>query len=303
MENASRVKLSRRLGGALRVMGLWSFCLGLGLVFWVQRATAQMSETVQDIGQQMLTWYGSKSDELPRRITINGLEFSLVSATSRTQIHQLFETFAQECSRRSGLSLTDAISHRVRSTANDQERDLLSGVFRQESETQGIVVCLDTGRPLQPSELFERLQRYGSERDLSALGSVRAMVARRSESRTQALLIGSVGQMNLSRAFPALGDAPGIEPVLLPRPPHSRRLLDTAEHSASNAVHVYETSGGSVDAVTTFYKSELPRLGWHATPEKRPGVLMVEQGRRRVLLLSRSSGPETVRTSLVELSR
>lgn len=298
-----RTKRRRNWAGLSRVIGVWSLCFGLGLGLWVKSAVAGVGESIDDLGQQMLAWYGGKTTSAPRLLSINGLPFRLESAVTDATIQETFDHFAAQCRKRAGVTTEQKTKDSGHELALEDYRDLGSGVLRRASEEKGTIVCIDTTRPLEATEILARIRRYTETWNLSDIGQLRALSAHRVGGRTQVLMMAAVGAMSLKQAFPKAGDVPGQEPKHVPRPPESRRMFDAAEHDVGNAIHIYESPGHEPSVLAAFYRTELEDRGWTVTDGRSPGMLLAEQGQRRLLVLSTAVTAEKLRTSLVELSR
>jgi hypothetical protein len=262
-----------------------------------------MGESIGELGQQMLEWYDGRATDSPRKLTINGFELSIQSAVSNATIHEVFDDFAAECRKRAGVLADHKEKEIIDQIKSDDWQNIESGIIRRESASEGTIVCIDTGRPLEPQEVLERVKLYTKTHDLADIGRVRALTARRSGNRTQVLTVASEGPMNLAKAFPKTGDAPGQEPAEVPRPPDSRRIFDTTEQIGNSAFHIYESRGKTANEVATYYRTELQNRGWSVTDSRHAGSLLAEKGQRRILVIASQSQKETLKTSLVELSR
>jgi hypothetical protein len=251
----------------------------------------------------MLAWYGGNTSNAPRRLSINGFELSLESAVTDATIREVFDHFADQCRKRAGVITGNKPEKLLDSISFADFQNLKSGMVRKESEAQGTIVCIDTERPLEAQEVLARIRRYTVTRDFADVGQLRALSARRNGAVTQLLMIGSVGEMKLDRAFCTTGDVPGQEPNGVPRPPESRRVFDTSEHEGVNAIHVYESPGEVPEAVTDFYRTELTLSGWTVRDSRRPGAFLAELAHRRLLVIVTKGEKNELKTSLVELSR
>lgn len=310
--------------GPLRAAAVLLLIGAVATTALARRAEASFGEAIVNTSQELLSWYGSSAAEGPRRLTINGLQLDVLSASSSATIRELFDAFAKQCRAHSGFDISTKVARSLESRASASAVDgndssALQGIFRKESESEGLILCLDTDRPMTPKDLLGRLTRYARSKDLSDFGKLRAMTARRTKGRTQALLMGSAGPMNLAQAFPKSGDVPGQEAPFIPRPPGSRRVLDSDAGPTANALHVYETeprapgtlaaNGASADlcakvpGIAAFYRRELVALGWRLSEGDTSGALMAERTASRLLILPTELEDCRVRTSLIELSK
>jgi hypothetical protein len=297
------VSQRKNWSGLLRVVGLWTLCGGLGSGLWAKSAIASVGERIDDIGQQMLAWYGGSTSDGPRRLSINGLEFRLESAVSDAPIEEVFNHFADECRKRAGVIADEKNQTNAAGFGIAEFHDLKSGILRRANDEKGTIVCIDTVRPLEAREFLERVEHYAKSENLADVGQIRALSARRSHNRTHLLMMGSVGELRLGLAFPKTGDVPGQEPRQVPRPQGARRIFDSAEHEAGNAIHVYEGPAGEPSREIGFYRKELASKGWKFIENDRPNTLFAELGSRRLLVIALKSKEGRVNTTLAEFSR
>jgi hypothetical protein len=227
-------------------------------------------------------------------LSVNGLELGLLTLSTSESVHETLDRFQARCRARGGFDVPEPLKGDLTSP--------LDGTIREESETEGIVACIDTGRPLTLNELSERLRAFGERGDLATLGELRYAFARRNGSQTTVVALWTDGPAPLFALFPKTGDAPGLDPRGVPRPPASRRLLSGREHGMPYSLTLYRVENQTPDALRRWYESALVADGWHIAPLAATGPLMVRKADRTLSIhVSRDQGGRTVAT-VAELS-
>ncbi len=286
--------LTSWLGGAMRAAFALGVIVSLACFGWLGSAKAQVGESLRGFGAELLSWQSARLHSAPRRLRLNGLELNLVTLSRPGDVKSTLDHFHESCRKHGGLVLGPAEQAKLGISSD--------GTFRQESEDEGVLACLDTGRPLAVGELLERLQRFTETGDLASVGELRYVMARRDGKRTTALALWTDGSAPLVASFPKTGDAPGIDPVGVPRMHGTRRLLSAAEEPLPYSMNIYAVDGQAASGVLAWYKSALVAEGW-TVEEARQGALTARRGDRSLLLraTTASNGRGTT-VSLAELS-
>jgi len=263
----------------------------IGSFLWLRSAEARLGETLVGFGDELSRWTAAHPQSGPRAMTINGLELRFMTLTTKLSVAGALDHFQQNC--RGGLHAP--------ALAGKLEMTLLAGVFRQGTERQGVLACLDTGGVLEVTELAERLTRMQESGNLNDLGKLRYVLARRSGNTTTLLVLWTEGDARLFNLLPKSGDAPGHDLRDWPRPPGVRRLLSAAEHGQPYAMTLYDAEHQSARELEVWYEQALSKAGWSVT--RTQGGLLARGGERSVLLhvKTSSSSGKTVITA-AELS-
>jgi len=262
----------------------------LGFALCLRSAEARVGEALLGFGDELSRWSAARPQSAPRAMTINGLELRLMTLTTQLSVAGALDHVQQTC--RGGL-LAPALAGKL-------EASVLDGVFRQGTERQGVLACLDTGGALEVAELAERLSSVQESGNLNDLGKLRYVLARRSGAVTTLLVLWTEGDARLFDLFPKVGDAPGHELRDWPRPPGVRRLLSAAEHGQPYGMTLHDAGPESARALEAWYEAALTKAGWGVT--RTQGGLRARRGERSVLLqVQTSSSGKTVITS-AELS-
>jgi hypothetical protein len=174
---------------------------------------------------------------------------------------------------------------------------LFDGVLRTESDKEGVVACIDTSGKLGLQELLGRLQRFQKSGDLADVGELRYALARKVGDKTSVLMAWTEGSMPVLRMFPASGDAPGVDPVDVPRVPGMRRLLSTWENGEPYALALYSAPGQAPGPLAARYRSELTLAGWTSSvvplPSAATGRALVARRGARTAIIRIASQPSS----------
>jgi hypothetical protein len=252
-----------RVAGALRVLGLLVVVQLVAAALWLRAAHARASDALLSVGAELMKIEGASSDQPARSVFLNGITVHLRAATTDRDLHAVLDRFHSLCRTRTGVDAPQAVLDKLRSdTAKHAPSSALDGVLRAESDSAGAVACIDTGTQLSVPELTSRLQDFARSGDLSAVGDLRYVLARRVDGKTTVLTLWTEGSTPLLKMFPPEGDAPGRDPQGLPRAPGTRRLLSTWENGQPYSLALYTAVGSDIGALRAFYLTALRTGGW-----------------------------------------
>lgn len=273
---------TRRKGQVAGILRMALLVLGLGatsLFVAVRSAKAHLAEQLARFGDELAALGDARLSSAPRLLSVNGIELHLTTASTTLPVHAALGRFRSICRERGGIEHPDSrLGATSPATADEDAPD---GALLWESTAGGIVACLDTGRPLGLGDLVERMNRFGTTGDLAAIGELRYVLARRSGKTTTLLVLWTEGRALLKQAFPAVGDAPGVDPSGLPRPEHARRLLSAAERGEPYSITSYAIEADPA-TVADWYAHALSLAGWSVA--SRSGTLSARQGERTVIV-------------------
>jgi hypothetical protein len=170
-------------------------------------------------------------------------------------------------------------------------------VLREERRGVGYVACFDLGRERAEIDVIvRRFRAFRDSRDLHDFGDLRYVYAQPSsrEGHTHFVAIWSEGSLHMDQLLVETGDARGVDPDSIPRPPGSRRVLTAQETGVPDVATVYRGSDLEEGGLDSFYRRELPALGWtildtadaasaHRSLDVRP-ALVAQRGDRIVFL-------------------
>lgn len=255
-------------------------------------ARAEVGERLLGFGAELASFPSLRPHGPPRRVSVNGLEFGLLTLSTREPVRETLDRFHERCRARGGFALPEALSGKLGS---------LDGTFREESEKEGVIACIDTNRPLAFEELSQRLKAFGKSGDLRDLGELRYAFARREGTHTTVVALWTEGSAPLFGVFPEKGDAPGLDPRDVPRPPSSRRLLSGREHGMPYSLTLYRVEQPP-DSLRAWYERAFAAEGWEVVTQEARGPSLLRKGERTLSLhVSRARDGQSVAT-IAELS-
>jgi hypothetical protein len=230
------------LVGALRVVvGLGGLALVAALGSAIT-ARARAGELLQDAGAAMLSYAHVDALDAPRVLHVNGLALRLMSGHTRDDVTSVLDLFDRRCGARDGGfgRRIGALRRGARAPLAVVDDRLLRPVLRGEGPTEGYLACLDLGGDeLAPNQLVARMQAFATTLDVARLGDLRFVWARADGDGTSYVAVWSEGPVRLAQMFPARGDAPGVDPSALPRPPRSRRVLSAWQEHEQPTLTAY----------------------------------------------------------------
>lgn len=266
-------EVSRRLFGALRVGGVLAVFLVLSGGLLLRNAEGQVRERLRGLGAELFEWSALAPDSGIRTLTVNGLSLRLLTLSSDRGVQAALDEVGSVGCEGAGIRI---------GSANDV-RIVFDGILRHESEREGMLACLDTGGPLDPSQLRLRLAGALKSGDLGDLGQLRFAFARHQQGRTSTLVLFTEGPAELGKAFPRRGDAPGADLPGVPRAPELRRRLSAGESSASPGLTLY-SGPGEPAALVAWYARALTEGSWIVTPNPDSARLRATRDGRHLFL-------------------
>ena len=288
------IKPLRFVRATLMALGILGVVVGLTL----RDAKAQLYESLIAFGDQLSSWSNGKLDSKTGHLWINGVLVHKVSASTPLGINDAFDRLERICTEHGGLDVPETL---LKSAPSKGKRSLLRGVYREGGQNQGVLACIDTGRPLSVAEVTRRLQQFAKTGDLSSVGQLRYVMARRDGSATSLLILWTDGKVPLLEMFPKTGDAPGRDVAGVPRPEGSRRLLSTSYDGLPYTVTVYRSPDEVRIPIVKWYTRNLGNAGWRVVTAK-DGSLVARRGARTILIRATLHADEPATTSIIELS-
>jgi hypothetical protein len=226
---------------------------------------ASANELMMTVGAQMMRLAGAVRQDQPRTIVLNGLALRFTSGSTEAPVSAVLDFFQARCRERNGRFAEQfrEITRGRPGMRVSNDPPLGNGVLRYIVGHQGTVACLDTGgQKLEPAEIIGRIRRFLSTGELSDIGELRYVMAERQGEVTSFITFWTEGSANIFRAFGSGGDAPGLDPLYIPRPPKARRLISAWEQNQAPALTVYATSSLDLGNLARFYRERLGQLGW-----------------------------------------
>jgi hypothetical protein len=241
-------------------------------------------------------------------VLLNGARFHHAAIHVPESISAVLDAVEAHCQKSTGLfTSTMRELERQHGDQLDKFPDLGSirrGVFREESETGGMLVCFVGQGNDGLTGLKRAAERFMATSDLSAFGFLRYATAKRlKDGSTQVMVLWTDGEVSLSKMFPATGDAEGSDSRELPRPPNARRTLTAAANGMSFALRMYE-SRDQRPSLERFYDHRLTQKGWRVAAkvsERGTSSYLHPDGRQAFVTLSEAN--ERTYVTMIEAGR
>jgi hypothetical protein len=271
------------------------------------RAQARAHELFASAGEKMLTYVRAQHLEGERALMLNGMPLHVLSGNTRDEVPRLLDFMHARC-RESGGQLGPQLArleHRPTPAIALDRRLPLDGVLQRNDDRGGYVACLTLGPArVGPEDLLRRARAFLSTGDLSKVGDLRFVWARREGDITSYVAIYTEGPVPLLSMFPSTGDAPGIDLPGPPRPAHSRRILSTWQQDAAPMLVSYRVTG-RVDEVEAAYRAQLAHAGYTlSTPRmgtQDAHTLLAQKGAANLLVVVYPRDPSATIISLTPL--
>lgn len=202
------------------------------------------------------------------RVSVNGARANVASGVTKSDVGTVLADMYADCTEHADGMADDFqdLRHRVQPGAARARAGApgFSVVKNQIDDEKGYVVCFANGRELSPVEAFPLLQEAVKTGDLTRIGHVRYVTAKKQrDGSTLVVAVWTDAPFNVRTMFPKEGDTPGSDPKGVARPAGSRRLLTSTVDGAPAAVRVYEVPMSEEEAMA-FYAAAFPKAGFPA---------------------------------------
>lgn len=272
----------KRIFGMFRVIGLGLVMLAIATTMTVHQAQAQFMESLNGLGQQIAAIGGFSPNSAPRKLFVNGLEFTVLTVSTPLGVTDALNRFQGLCHSVANVDLPETV--RAQLGASEKASPLNNaGVVRQDAENEGFLACLDVGTGTTGEGLLDHLVEFSKTQNLRSLGHLRYAMARRGKETTTLVVLWTEGDAKLGELFPKNADAPGRDLVGLPRPSQGRRLLSAFEQGKPFGIAAYRIEGQGKAAVLASYKASLGEQGWRLL-ELKNHLTVAEKDGKRVLV-------------------
>jgi hypothetical protein len=248
----------------------------------LRSAMADIGEASQALGHQLLPL----SDVLGERshVMVNGESIFIGNALTDEPVGEVLDRFVQNChehrssssevwSKVAGMQekFSKLTAQQIASTPRHAQLTAALGklagmpvdrfgTIRTGGDDSGAVICFTQadGTPLDGATAWTEFRKTG---DLGKLGNLRYAYATRTKQKTHVLTAWTQDKFNFTSLSLKAGDAPGQDPVGVPRPPSSRRVLTASVTQTPYGLHVYE-SPDTPAQVLEFYDTKMTEDGW-----------------------------------------
>jgi hypothetical protein len=275
----------KRIFGIIRVAALSLLLTGVLLVVVLREGKAQLKEGLLGFGQQLMQLTSISPRSTPRKMSVNGLEVGILTATTALDTKEALNRFQALCNSVGQIDLPDSVRRKLSdgALANGAIPD---GVMRLEAGSEGYVACLDVGKGTAGEGLISRLVEFAKTGNLRSLGHLRYALARRGSAATTLVMLWTDGDARLGDLFPKTGDAPGRDLPGVPRPDAGRRVLSAFEDGKPFGLASYAIEGQSSEQVVAAFSSTVAKAGWRVRTTQQGSVVAEKAGRRVMILLT-----------------
>ncbi|MCS6899623.1 MAG: hypothetical protein RMJ98_05135 [Myxococcales bacterium] len=304
---ARKITVLERLK-ALGRLGAYTTFIFVGLAAVALRsARSDAGEASLILGREFANLGGAIQNG--QRVRLNGETFYVGSTTVDMPTHEVLDRFEALC-RQNSQGLDEVVRDPSLGLPAEKRSWLEQlgpeglGILRNESHGEGTVACIAHNEGGGFKGLVERLVNFTQDFDLRHLGKLRYVYTRPTSDkrRSQVITVWTDGSVRLSHIFPISGgEAPGADPVNVPRPPEATRLLSAEIDGAPYGIRLYESTRSPAE-VLQFYDQKLAAEGWSSAAEVPRAAAEARAYSKdgAELLLLAETGPRTS-VSLVEL--
>jgi hypothetical protein len=276
-------------------VSFYFFCVFVILSALAARALyAQAKHAARALGHEL----AGVSDLTARAesLVVNGARFHHAALTVKDSVSGVLDAVETHCQQSTG-AFTRGMRELERTHADVLDKypvgSIRRGVFREESNEGGMLVCFVDQGQSGLSDLARAVESFVRTSDLSAFGNVRYVTAERiPDGRTRVMLLWTDAELSISKMFPATGDAAGSDSTVLPRPPNARRTLSATADGMSYGLRSYESRDGR-DSVGAFYDRWMSQNGWKASARDQPSgsaSYLHRDGRQAFVTVSAARG-------------
>lgn len=267
--------------------GLAAAALLLACLVWSARGVAaELSEQSLQLGRSLGEWQRFAGNETA--VLWNGQELSFHAQTVNEPVSQVVQNFARACGaerNRTAAELTSTLQDLGAEPPRDVSRALILRELRGEAEGTGL--CFAGLAEAGISEAVERFRRFTVDMDLTEIGPVRYLYARKLPAGTQLFLITAEGPLSLKRVWSTDGkDVEGTEPIAGARPKSSVRFMSLRTLSSPFALNAYESTQRATQLLSD-YAAQAQTLGYEALDLEQlsQGIVPTPQTAREVRVL------------------
>ncbi|HEX2676319.1 MAG TPA: hypothetical protein VHM19_06755 [Polyangiales bacterium] len=236
------MKVWRRIAGWTLLVSCLT-CTALGGALYAVHAQAR--SWLAEVGRGAIELAHARGLDAPRELRLNGLVFHVAVGTTAKDVAAALAQVAPEC----GV---------------DPTGDAARGTWRDGDAQRGVVACMDSATlGASPPGLLERARAFARDFDLGHFGTLRFVSAERDATRRSTFVVSvwSEGALPLAAAFPSQGDAPGRDPTGIPRPAHTRRVLDAEIAGHDSPLVLYAAADGNAHSALAAYRRALAAAG------------------------------------------
>jgi hypothetical protein len=315
-EPTLRAKRDLSVSGCLRALALVGGMVAFASVWSLRAALADADVAVQRTMDALVAELGPQLIGTPEELSINGQTLKVAVHSSELDVSAALDRFALHCAGRAEAPLPLGPARGVVAKPELDETSverLLArlSVLRRETKEEGRLLCFarEDGHGLRTA--LAALRGSAEHADLSALGKLRYVSARRQQDeRTQLIVVWAEQPLRIAALLPERGDAPGSDMHDVPRPPVSTRDLSVSARGRDYALRLYRTRKSRAELLV-FYDHELAQRGFQKVPVLPSGGddlgqglaarAFVREGRALAIGIQESAETGEAQVSLIDL--
>jgi hypothetical protein len=261
------LRSSKRWTARLRIAALLGAVSLCAAVSSLRAAEARARELANSAGEAMLRYSEAEHIDETRALNVNGIVLHVSSGSSQRSVDEVLDFFHDRC-QRAGAAFAHHLLQAAGAGPTPQPREhLLDATLRAQDDQRGHLACLDLGsEKLGVEELMARLRAFITTLDVSRVGELRFVWARREHNYTKYVAMWTAGSLSLREAFPETGDAPGVDLDELPRPHGAQRVLSAYQQDRAPLLLGYRALG-TVTEVEKRYREQLSSHGFAVRSE------------------------------------
>jgi len=252
-----------RVQKIVRVAAYATMVSGVAAAVTVHNAHASVGEASLQLGRDLLPL--AEYIQEPTAISINGEQIMLSSGHSDKSVNEVLDAYEAYCKSGPESRAADwskLITGPGADTLKASKLGLDVGTFRRQEGNQGSVMCFMNGDRSQKT-IADSIKAFAQTKDLGKLGKLRYVYVSPGENGSHVLTAWTDDTFKIDSLIPKdkKSDAAGTDPIDIPRPPESQRLLAAQVLGTPFGAHIYR-SAQTPDAVREFYDGELSKAGW-----------------------------------------
>ncbi|HWL85208.1 MAG TPA: hypothetical protein VNO21_05370 [Polyangiaceae bacterium] len=261
----AKSKRASKIRAVGRVAAYCGVVAGVAGLFAAHSAHASVAEGALQFGRDMMPLREYLQEPTP--LTLNGQNMVLATGFSTKGAHEIldnYETFCRASKDAQGKDWSNLMNEPLNGpkAASKLAGVFDMGVYRSEKNGEGTVMCFMRGSDSQKT-LTESLQAFDRTHDLGTLGKMRYAYVKNVEGgRSMVFTAWTDDHFRIDSFIPqGTEDTAGSDPVGLPRPPQSQRLLSAELRGSPFGAHVYRSTA-TPDQVRDYYDGEMMKLGF-----------------------------------------
>jgi hypothetical protein len=236
-------------------LGVGCALVGLVVTFFTARGfAADAGEAGLFFGQQLgafENFSGRATD-----VVLNGQRLTLHTSTVQRSVSEVLREFVGVCHADSAPAAAEFAASIADGRKADSELAAIQRMLvmrDQRGELEGTSLCFaGLGEDGLPG-VVSRFERFARELDVSELGALRYLYARKTQAGTHVIFVTAPDSLALGELMPADGkDAKGVEPIAGARPKDAVRFLSAQLAGAAHGFTAYRTTRPAAETLLDY---------------------------------------------------